>query len=225
MQEAKARAAMLNLKGSKPKLKVGDRVSFFIPPTADEADLAKRKAKHMPQFRGPATITKVMTPTTFELQYGKRTYQRCLSELREYKAAAKPLLDTGVAPDSTTSFEQNAFVAYRDTDDPNDDDSRRFHVGKVMNIADGEAHLHCYTTSGKALSHAKWRPLYQNSRGVFKIGDVNHGETVVDRIPVDEDEWVLHYDVQLDENKRMLKRTRNQLEVNNVTHHRFGHTF
>ena len=62
MQESRDRAAALNAKGAAPKLKVGDKVVFFIPPTAEEAELAKRKAKHMPQHRGPATITKVMTP-------------------------------------------------------------------------------------------------------------------------------------------------------------------
>ena len=81
MQEAKDRARMLNCKGHKPKLKVGDRVSFFIPPSAEEAELTARKTKHLPQFRGPATITKVMTPTTFTLTYEGHTYQRCLSEL------------------------------------------------------------------------------------------------------------------------------------------------
>ena len=41
IQEANDRAETLNLKGSTPKLKVGDRVSFFIPPTAEEADLTQ----------------------------------------------------------------------------------------------------------------------------------------------------------------------------------------
>ena len=147
---------MLNAKGHPPKLSVGDQVAFFIPPTAEEAELAARKAKHLPQFRGPARITRVLTPTTFELRFKNRTYKRCLSELRRYRATGEPLLDVGVAPDETSSFELNAFIAYRDTDDANDDDSRRFHLGKVTNIADGQAHVHCYVTKGKALSRAEW---------------------------------------------------------------------
>ena len=67
---------MLNLKGAAPKLRVGDKVLFYIPPTAEEAELAQRKAKHLPQYRGPAVITRVMTPTTYELKYGNRTYKR-----------------------------------------------------------------------------------------------------------------------------------------------------
>ena len=108
----------------------------------------------MPQFRGPAVITEVMSPTTFKLQFGGREYQRCLSELRPYKAAGMPTLRTGVAPDSATSFEVNNIVAYRDVDDPDDPNSQRFHLGKVTNVVDGEAHLHCHATVGKVISRA-----------------------------------------------------------------------
>ena len=59
---------------------------FFIPPTADETELAARKDKHLPQFRGPASITKTLTSITFELRFKNRTYKRCLSELRRYRA-------------------------------------------------------------------------------------------------------------------------------------------
>ena len=123
----------------------------------------------MPQFRGPATITKVMTPTTFTLRYGNREYQRCLSELRPYRANKDPEINVGVAPDTATSFEVGAYIAYRDTDDPDSQDSKRFHIGKVVNLADGEAHVHCLATKGKALSRAQWRPLYQNDQGAYGI--------------------------------------------------------
>ena len=55
-------------------------------------------------------------------------------------------------PDEVSSFELNALIAYRDTDDSKDDDSRRFHLNKVTNIADGQTNVHCYVTRGKALS-------------------------------------------------------------------------
>ena len=107
----------------------------------------------------------------------------------------------------------------------NDDDSRRFHLGKVTNIADGQAHVHCYATKGKALSRAEWRPLYQTTNGTFRLGNARHCEPVMDHIPLDEDEWVWHYNVQLNANNRLLKQVRRQLEHEDVTHHRLGHTF
>ena len=48
---------------------------------------------------------------------------------------------------------------------------------------------------------------------------------MVDQLPVDEEEWVLHYNVQLQPNKRLTKRTRKQLADKHVTHHRLRHTF
>ena len=94
-----------------------------------------------------------------------------------------------------TSWVAGVLLMYRDTDDANDDDSRRFHLGKVTNIADGQAHVHCYATKGKALSRAEWRPLYQTANGVFRLGNARHCESVMDHIPLDEDEWVWHYNV------------------------------
>ena len=91
-------------------------------------------------------------PTTCELQHGDLTCERCLSELRPCRATGTPDFGSSVAPDATTSFEVGAIIAYRDTDDPDNEDSQRFHIGKVTNIADGNAHVHCYTTSVKALS-------------------------------------------------------------------------
>ena len=224
-REAKDRAELLNAKDSQPKLAVGDKVVFYIPPTAEEAEFARRKAKHLPQYRGPASITKVLSPTTFELTHNNRVYQRCLSELRPYKTTGQPGLQTGVAPDTTTSFEVGAYVAYRDTDDPDSEDSARYHLGKVINIADGEAHVHCYSTTGKALSRAKWKPLFQNMNGKFSFSKTKHTEAVIDRIPVDEDSWVCHYNVQLTNDKLIAKLTRKQLQQSKVTHHRLGTTF
>ena len=98
-------------------------------------------------------------------------------------------------------------------------------MGKVVNVADGEAHVHCFATSGKALSHASWKPLKQNTKGKYHCGSIAPGEPVIDRIPVSEDEWVVHYNVQLAPNGHIDKRTRRQLQASKVTHHRIGHTF
>ena len=83
--------------------------------------------------------------------------------------------------------------------------------------------MHCWSTHGKALSHAKWQPLYQDDRGTYATGDDRHGDAVIDQIPVEEDEWVLHYDVRMSDSQRIAKRTRRQLTDLAVTHHRLGH--
>ena len=48
---------------------------------------------------------------------------------------------------------------------------------------------------------------------------------MVDQIPVDEDEWVVHYDVHLNQRHTISKRNQLQLKQLGVTHHRLGHTF
>ena len=83
-------------------------------------------------------------------------------------------------------------------------------------------HVHCYSTTGKALSRAKWHPLYQEISGKFTFTKGRHGEAVVDRIPVDEDAWVCHHNVQLTKEMRVAKLTRKQLQQSKMTHHRLG---
>ena len=43
--------------------------------------------------------------------------------------------------------------------------------------------------------YSKWYPLCQSKQGTCKLGDHRHGESVMDMIPVEEDEWTLHYAV------------------------------
>ena len=68
-------------------------------------------------------------------------------------------------------------------------------------------------------------PLCQSNTGDYSIGNIRHGDTVIDQIPVEEEEWVLHYNVQLDVNKSINKWVRHQLTYMSVTHHRVDHTF
>ena len=155
VKQVQTQAAMANASGQlqhQAETCGGGSSSIFHPPTADEAEAAKRKAKHMLWFRGPAVIAEVMSPTTFTLRYKGREYKRCLSELRPFKVKSSPDLDMGVAADSASSFKIGTCVAYSDTDDPKDPASSRFHLGKCINIADGMAHVHCYATHGNALS-------------------------------------------------------------------------
>ena len=58
-----------------------------------------------------------------------------------------------------------------------------------------------------------------------RLVNARHCEPVMDHIPLDEDEWVWHYNVQLNANNRLLKQVRRQLEHEDITHHRLGHTF
>ena len=63
VRERAQQANKANAKGGKQQYAVGDKVSFFIPPSAAQALKAGRKPKHLPYFRGPAKVTEILSPT------------------------------------------------------------------------------------------------------------------------------------------------------------------
>ena len=137
-----------------------NRVVFYIPPSAEEAKKAGRKMKHLPHFRGLATITTVPSDTTYEMTHHGRTYKRSVQELRRYKAAAPPT-DLATANDEAmlaSDLKVDNYVALCDSDDP---EYNQFHVAKVLRIdADaGEAQLHQYATKAVKLQQAVWLPI------------------------------------------------------------------
>ncbi len=133
----------------------------------------------------------------------------------------------GVAPDNTTDFNLGMLVAYSDTDDPADQNSIKFHIGKCVNLADGYAEIHCYATHGNAISRCKWAPLYQNQKGIYATGDPSHGEPVIDKIPTGENSetYMHHFNVKLTTDQKLTLKTRQQLAALGVSRHRLGHTF
>ena len=80
-RERQQTATKANAKGASKTYKVGDKVTFFIPPTAAQAKVAGRKPKHLPNFRGPASVVEILSETTYKLEYRGRTYKRSAAEL------------------------------------------------------------------------------------------------------------------------------------------------
>ena len=165
-QEARQRAARSNVRGFDHILEVGDKVCFFIPPTAREAEQLGRKAKHIAHYKGPALITRQLSSTTFAIKYKGRIFNRCLSELRPYRSDEQPNL-VGMASKANTDLKIINFVALSDTDDPHDPNFNTCHVVKIINIADGQVHIQNYATLSTSLTAAVWRPLYQLPTGVY----------------------------------------------------------
>ena len=55
---------------------IGSKVYFFKPPTQQQVDTKKRKAKHIEHYIGPAIITKKLGTKSFEIEYQGRAFQR-----------------------------------------------------------------------------------------------------------------------------------------------------
>ena len=242
MRERSTHAAKANEGGSVQKYKVGDKVAFYIPPTTDQAKAAGRKAKHLPYFRGPAIVVKVLSATTYQLEYRGRTYKRNTAELRKYKPAGLPT-ELPTANDDAiydTNLVPGKFVALKDTADPDD---TQFSVAKVASIDADEdtATLHYYGTKTANLAQATWKPLLKWDRvdpadasrmtHSYKLGGLQgvRYKQVADTIPMSDPRQdfarVAHCDLQLLPSGKLAKKSRVQLEEMGVQHHRLHTTF
>jgi transposase InsO family protein len=228
-KEAAERQAMLARKGARVNLKVGDEVSLFLPPSEREAAAAGRKVKHLLFFRGPAIITKVLSNTTYQLDYKGRVYFRCFAELRPYKSSSLPV-DLPIANEAEMQDDKlisGNFVTLCDTDDRNDD---HFHLCKVIAIEDEKALLLNYATWSTNLRSAKFKILYQEkstNRYTTQRPARNAKEReVIDKVPMDRvDDYIDHYNVKLTKDMRLRKSSIRQLKALGLKHHVLGKTF
>ena len=153
-QESEQRAAATNRRGHSHTFEEGDQVSFYIPPTAKEAEELGRKAKHIAHFKGSAKVIKKLSNTTYVITYNGSLYVRYSAELHKYNSTGTPNLPT--REDTPARLQVHKFVALSDTDDTSSKGYSKYHVGEVINIADGQAHIQNYTTSNSNVNtHCK----------------------------------------------------------------------
>ena len=227
--------AILNKKGTNYQFQLNDKVSFYIPPSQAEAKQVGRKHKHMLQFKGPAKVVKILSSKAFVIEYEGKQYQRTSNNLRPYGAKESPDLPL-MDQQPVSKFRVGNFVALQETDDPEDKNYNRFHLAKVIQIADSVAELLNYATFGTNLATAQWYPLYQNDSGVYMTTTLQDKHKVFDKVPVSDQNYVRMFDVQcksLDSSSRHRKskalvitsRSRKQLARLNLKHHVLGTSF
>ena len=138
------------------RLAVGDKVSFYIPPSAEEAKRAGRKMKHLPHFRGPAEIIGVLSSSTYELEHHGRHYKRSIQELRKYRAEDPPreLPMANEWASQEAELRKGSFIAFCETDDPDD---IKFHVAEVVQVNHDEqmAKVRQFVTKAANINKAK----------------------------------------------------------------------
>jgi len=227
-------AALLNARGkgssNSQTFKAGDRVLFFIPPTAQQAKEAGRKSKHLPHWRAPAVITKRLSNTTYEIKHKGRKYRRAQSELRRYYPAQSPtdLSAANHADENYTDYEVGNYVALCDTDDPADS---LFHVAKIMNIIDNKVQLLNYATTTTNIAHAKFQILHQhNSDGRYRRGgqQSKHWKQVIDEVEIEAENvfsYIRHHRLRLTPAGKLTAQSRKQLRAAGLSHHVLGRTF
>ena len=228
-QEAATHNAEHLRRGPNKVYKVGQEVSFYIPPSEKEANSMGRKPKHLLQYRGPAFVTRVLSNTTYEIEYEGRTYKRCFSELRSYKSDRLPI-DLPIA--NHTNMQERKlipgnYVALCDTTELDDD---HFHLCEVLAIEDDKAVLLNYATFQKNIATARFSILYQE-RSTARYTTVKpkrnaHEQEVIDRVALEDAEaYIDHYNIRVTKNMRIKAKSIRQLKNLGLRHHILGQTY
>ena len=151
-------AKRLNSLGkSKIKYRIGQKVKFFMPPTAKQAKLAGRKPKHLKWWAGPATIVEQLSRngTTFRMLFNKNIYERHVINIQPWRGNTTSPNLPKLQRDDTISI--GSMVAVLD-----DDEDKHYHLAQVLDITNDEITLWYAATKSKKLKSARWRLLYRD---------------------------------------------------------------
>ena len=135
---------------------VGDRVTFYLPPSQREAEKMGKNPKHMLQYQGPVIITEALSNgnTSFAISYNNRTYKRNIMHMSKY--TSEKYVPVNVRMYIDNSHNVGSFVAVLDNTDDN-----HYHLAKIVNLDEHTTTVHYYATYGTRLRSATWKPLYQ----------------------------------------------------------------
>ena len=135
---------------------IGDKVTFYLPPSQKEAQKMGKNPKHMLQYQGPGIITESLSDnnTSFAIKYNNRTYKRNIIHISQHTSTQPVPANLQLHIDN--SLNVGSFVAV--LDNTNDD---HYHLAKIMTVDDHTTTVHYYATYGKRLRSAVWKPLYQ----------------------------------------------------------------
>ena len=168
--------------------KVGDKVTFYLPPNDKEAKRMGKNPKHMLQYQGPGTIVEALSNnnTSFKIKCGSRHYNRNIMHISPYTSTQEVPAQLLLHIDDTVSV--GSFVAVLD----NDTDSH-YHIAKVVDVNENTTHLHYHVTKSKRLRGDKWEPLFTlpNSNRVVTVQpdtidrDFRQYMGVIDTRPID----------------------------------------
>ena len=89
---AKTTEERLNQHGTPKTFALHDRVKIYVPPTHAQILRTGRKSNHIVAWRGPCTITSILSPSTYEMEEdcSGRTFQRSIINIRPFRASRTP---------------------------------------------------------------------------------------------------------------------------------------
>ena len=154
-------ANRLNAKGfAKHEYSVGDRVTFYLPPTQKQAQNMGKNPKHMLQYTGPGEITQSLSDnkTSWEILYNGTRYKRNIMHMNPYSPDKHLEHQQRAVVDNNVYV--NSYVAVLD-----EEGDEHYHIAKVLNITEHHTSLHYMGTRSKALRSAKWKLMYHRLNG------------------------------------------------------------
>ena len=184
----------------------------------------------------------MLSATTYELTYKGIKYRRSIQEIRPHRGAEKVEKQgpgagatanqqnqvsgdlQPVPADSAKSYRVGQYVAYR-----TEKGDQRFHVGRVVEIAENELQVHTHGTTSKQLRHARWKPIFTNKAGQYTT-QCRRGrargvdDKVYDHIPAESGDGLVLLQVQL-QSGILDEQSREALTNKAMQHHLLGSTW
>jgi len=219
-------AERLNSRGhAKRTYHVGDRVTFYLPPTKEQAQRLGKNPEHCLQFAGPGIITKALSEngTAWRLNWNGRSYNRNIMHMQPYAPDAHVLEEQKAVQDNTVQV--GSYVAVLDGGE-----DQHYHLALVTEIAEERRFLRYLGTGSTELRSAVWHWVYERKGGKqrYKLAreDRPNHQLVgdVDSLPIGQSLIILP-NVGLDEHMRMTKSSRNILREFPEKHHVHGVTW
>ena len=219
-------AQILNKSGFYREYKIGDKVSFYIPPSQKEITRAQRRPKHLLQYRGPATIVAILSPnhTTYRLLYKGRHYERSILNIHPYSSDGIPQIHDLI---TDQTIMEGSYVACLD-----DIDDTHYHIAKVLSIVEDIVTVRYYGTKHSLLKQAVWRPLWHNEHTdsvtfrkpkVINLDDLKYTGSF--SLSQDKDQLIILHNVGFTTTMKIKLASRKILEQSDKSHHIQGTTW
>ena len=149
-------ARNLNAKGhAKITYKIGDRVTFYLPPSQKQAQTLGKNPKHMLHYAGPGRIIRSLSNkgTSWEISWNGHRYQRNVMHMHHYRPDQHVLYEQRAVHDNNVMV--GSFVTVLDTDG-----DANYHVVKVVKHTETLTKLHYLGTQSTQLRSCVWRYMF-----------------------------------------------------------------
>jgi hypothetical protein len=155
----------MNKHGTPQTFSLNDRVKIYLPPTHAQLLRTGRRSNHIVAWRGPCRITKLLSPSSYEMQEecSGRVFQRSIINTRPFRASKNPPPPHHDLV-SHAALHPGTIIAVRDNP------TSHFHIAKVTTITETLLSVHHLGSTNPTMDSAVFRPLWlaPDNRTVMK---------------------------------------------------------